>query len=81
MLFVCFYIRVVKQKILKTGDPVYYLTPIIKSQLNSLHRDLKKVLPKIIHPDQKKIVDGRNITDGYILIQDIMDYIDKGEED
>lgn len=30
----------------------------------------KKVLPKIIHQDQKGFVKGRNITDGHRLIQD-----------
>ena len=30
----------------------------------------KTVLPNIMHPDQKGFVKGRNITDGYRLIQD-----------
>ena len=37
---------------------------------------LKKVLPKIIHPDQKGFVKGRNINEANRMIQDIIKYLD-----
>lgn len=42
---------------------------------------LKKVLQKIIHPDEKGFVKGTNLSDANRLIHDMIDYIDNEDED
>jgi hypothetical protein len=41
---------------------------------------LKNVLTKLIHPDQKGFVKGRNITEANRMIQDIIQYTDEENE-
>jgi hypothetical protein len=38
---------------------------------------LKNVLTKLIHPDQKGFVKGRNINEANRMIQDIIQYVDE----
>jgi hypothetical protein len=42
---------------------------------------LKNVLTKLIHPDQKGFVKGRNISEANRMIQDIIQYADEENED
>jgi hypothetical protein len=41
---------------------------------------LKNVLTKLIHPDQKGFVKGRNISEANRMIQDIIQYADEENE-
>ena len=40
---------------------------------------LKSILPKLIHPDQKGFVGGRNISEANRLIQNIIEYSDQNQ--
>ena len=40
---------------------------------------LKLFLPKLIHPDQKRFVSERNISEANRLIQDIIEYSDQNQ--
>ena len=68
----------------KSGDrdnirnwrPLTLLNTDYKIIAKILAESLKKVLPKIIHTDQKGFVKGRIIGDANRMIQDIIDYID-----
>ena len=42
---------------------------------------LKNVLTKLIHPDQKELVNGRNISEANRRIQDIIQYVDEEDEE
>jgi hypothetical protein len=42
---------------------------------------LKVVLPKLIHSDQKGFVKGRNISEANGLIQDVIKYTDREDEE
>ena len=42
---------------------------------------LKNVLTKLIHPDQKGFVKGRNISEANRMIQDIIQYADEENEE
>jgi hypothetical protein len=42
---------------------------------------LKVVLPKLIHSDQKGFVKGRNISEANRLIQDVIEYTDREDDD
>ena len=42
---------------------------------------LKDVLPKLIHSDQKGFVKGRNISEANRLIQDVIEYNDREDDD
>jgi hypothetical protein len=42
---------------------------------------LKNVLTKLIHPDQKELVNGRNISEANRMIQDIIQYVDQEDEE
>ena len=42
---------------------------------------LKNVLTKLIHPDQKELVNGRNISEANRMIQDIIQYVDEEDEE
>ena len=42
---------------------------------------LKNVLTKLIHPDQKELVNGRNISEANRMIQDITQYVDEEDEE
>ena len=42
---------------------------------------LKKVLPSIIHPDQKAFLAGRQITESVRLIQDVIDFTDYDDKE
>lgn len=66
---------------IKNWRPLTLLNTDYKIIAKLLAMRLKKVLPKIIHSDQKGFVKGRNISDANRLIQDIIDYIDNEDED
>ena len=61
---------------IKNWRPLTMLNNDYKIIAKILAERLKKVLPKLIHPDQKGFVKGRNISDANRLIQDIIDYAD-----
>ena len=42
---------------------------------------VKNVLTKLIHPDQKGFVKGRNISEANRMIQDIIQYVDEENEE
>jgi len=46
-----------------------------------LTEQLKNVLTKLIHPDQKGFVNGRNISEANRMIQDIIQYVDEENEE
>ena len=56
--------------------PITLLNTDYKIISKILANRLKKVLPKIIHADQKGFVPGRNIQDANRLIQDLIKYTD-----
>ena len=49
--------------------------------LNLLAERLKNVLAKLIHPDQKGFIKGRNISEANRMIQDIIQYVDEENEE
>ena len=54
--------------------PISLLNVDYKIVTKILAERLKPLLPKIIHPDQKGYVNGRNISDANRLLQDVIAY-------
>ena len=48
---------------------------------NLLAERLKNVLIKLIHPDQKGLIKGRNISETNRMIRDIIQYVDEEDEE
>ena len=65
---------------IKNWRPISLLNADYKILTKILAERLKKVLPKIIHPDQKGFVQGRNINQANRLLQDIIHYSDQKEQ-
>ena len=61
---------------IRNWRPITLLNTDYKIISKILANRLKKVLPKIIHADQKGFVPGRNIQDANRLIQDLIKYTD-----
>ena len=61
---------------LKNWRPISLLNTDYKIVTKVLADRLKKVLPSIIHPDQKGFVSGRNISEANRMIQNIIYYSD-----
>ena len=54
--------------------PISLLNTDYKIITKILAQRLKSVLPKLVHPDQKGFIPGRNIADANRLLQDVIDY-------
>ena len=59
--------------------PISLLNTDYKIITKVLAERVKIVLPKIIHPDQKGFINGRNISDANRLLQDLIKYSDEHE--
>ena len=67
-------------KIYGTGDQTL-LNSDCKIIAKILAERLKVVLPKLIHSDQKGLVKGRNISEANRLLQDVIEYTDREDDD
>ena len=65
---------------IKNWRPLTLLNCDYKIISNLLAERLKNVLTKLIHPDQKGFVKGRNISEANRMIQDIIQYADEENE-
>jgi hypothetical protein len=66
---------------IKNWRPLTLLNCDYKIISKLLAERLKNVLTKLIHPDQKGFVKGRNISEANRLIQDIIQYADEENEE
>jgi exonuclease III len=66
---------------LKNWRPITLLNVDYKILTKCLSNRLKPYLPKIIHPDQKGYVDGRNINEANRFIQDIIEFADNEDKE
>jgi hypothetical protein len=66
---------------LKNWRPLTLLNCDYKIISKLLAERLKNVLTKLIHPDQKGFVKGRNISEANRMIQDIIQYADEENEE
>jgi hypothetical protein len=62
---------------IKNWRPLTLLNCDYKIISNLLAERLKNVLTKLIHPDQKGFVKGRNISEANRMIQDIIQCVDE----
>lgn len=60
--------------LLKNWRPISLLNTDYKIATKALSNRLKRILPKLIHPDQVGYVQGRNIVENIRTLQDIMAY-------
>ena len=65
---------------IRNWRPISLLNVDYKIVTKVLAERLKIVLPKIIHPDQKGFVKGRNINQANRLLQDIISFSDQKEQ-
>jgi hypothetical protein len=66
---------------IKNWKPLTLLNCDYKIISKLLAERLKNVLTKLIHPDQKGFVKGRNISEANRMIQDIIQYADEENEE
>ena len=66
---------------IKNWRPLTLLNCDYKIISKLLAERLKNVLTKLIHPDQKGFVKGRNISEANRMIQDIIQYADEENEE
>ena len=66
---------------IKNWRPLTLLNWDYKIISKLLAERLKNVLTKLIHPDQKGFVKGRNINEANRMIQDIIQYVDEENEE
>ena len=66
---------------IKNWRPLTLLNWDYKIISKLLAERLKNVLTKLIHPDQKGFVKGRNISEANRMIQDIIQYADEENEE
>lgn len=66
---------------IKNWRPITLLNTDYKIVSKLLAERLKKVIGKIIHPDQKGFVPGRNINEANRMIQDIIDYFEETDDE
>ena len=71
----------VREDIKKNWRPLTLLNCDYKIISKLLAERLKNVLTKLIHPDQKELVNGRNICEANRMIQDIIQYVDEEDEE
>ena len=64
---------------MRNWRPISLLNVDYKIITKILAERLKKVLPSIIHSDQKGFVQGRNIHEANRLLQDIISYTDHNQ--
>ena len=62
---------------IRNWRPISPLNVDYKIITKILEERLKKVLPSIIHTDQKGFVQGRNIQEANRLLQDVISYTDQ----
>ena len=70
-----------REDIKKKWRPLTLLNGDYKIISKLLAERLKNVLTKLIHPDQKVFVKGRNISEANRMIQDIIQYADEENEE
>jgi hypothetical protein len=70
-----------REDIKKKWRPLTLLNCDYKIISKLLAERLKNVLTKLIHPDQKELVNGRNISEANRMIQDIIQYVDEEDEE
>ena len=66
---------------IRNWRPLTLLNSDYKIIAKILAERLKVVLPKLIHSDQKGFVKGRNISEANRLIQDVIEYTDREDDD
>jgi hypothetical protein len=71
----------VREDIKKNWRPLTLLNCDYKIISKLLAERLKNVLTKLIHPGQKELVNGRNISEANRMIQDIIQYVDEEDEE
>jgi hypothetical protein len=71
----------VREDVKKNWRPLTLLNCDYKIISKLLAERLKNVLTKLIHPDQKELVNGRNISEANRMIQDIIQYVDEEDEE
>ena len=70
-----------EQEDIRNWRPLTLLNSDYKIIAKILAERLKVVLPKLIHSDQKGFVKGRNINEANRLIQDVIYYTDREDDD
>jgi hypothetical protein len=70
-----------REDIKRNWRPLTLLNCDYKIISKLLAERLKNVLTKLIHPDQKGFVKGRNISEANRMIQDIIQYADEENEE
>jgi hypothetical protein len=61
--------------------PITFLNTDYKMISKLLANGTKQILRKLIHSDQKGFVEGRNISEGNRMIDDIINYVDEEDQE
>ena len=69
------------RRFIKNWRPISLLNVDVKIASMVLARKIKRVISKIVNTDHTAYIEGRNINESTRLIQDMLDYIDKNDEE